>query len=137
MARKKSVNVAQVRALIGPHMGNVSAIAKSLGVRRSTVYARITESPELRGLIEDEREKLLDIAESVLANKVMAGDNDMLKFYLRTQGKSRGYSERSEVRAEVVGYSLDEWRRGIANRRQQAESALDLLEDSDDDLLDE
>lgn len=134
MGRKKSVSVAQVRPLIQTHMGNVSAIARALGVRRSTVYARIAESPDLRGLIEDEREKLLDIAESVLANKVMAGDNDMLKFFLRTQGKKRGYSERSEVHAEVVGYSLDEWRKGAAQRRAQAEAALNLL---DDEPLDE
>ena len=40
---------------------------------------------------------MLDFAESKLFQKIKEGDSTAILFYLKTQGKARGYIERSEV----------------------------------------
>lgn len=130
--KKKSIPIDQIEALLTTNMGNVSAVAKSLKVSRSTLYARIKASPRLERVIADQRETLLDVAESVLAQKVMAGDNDLLKFFLRTQGKRRGYTFEPETPIPVLTYSVEDWRKEQEARRKQAAAAVALLEEDDE-----
>jgi hypothetical protein len=94
MAEK--ITVKQIEELIDAKKGNVSAIARTLKVARNTVYKRIRESSTLQQMLDDARETMLDNAESVLYSKVLAGDVTSLIFFLKTQGKSRGYVERQE-----------------------------------------
>lgn len=96
MARQKKILVNDVRELLGQTKGNVAAIARTLGVTRRTVYNRILESPTLQDELKEARETMLDNAESVLYSKVLDGDMRALMFFLRTQGKDRGYYERRE-----------------------------------------
>lgn len=131
MTKRRDIPVSRIEALLANSMGNVSAVAKSLNVSRSTLYARINESPRLRQVLIDSRETLLDIAESIMAQKIMAGDNDILKFFLRTQGKRRGYTYESESAISVVTYSIDDWRRELEHRRRQADAALAVLDEDE------
>lgn len=76
--------------------GNLSTAAKSLQVERATLYAWI----ELEGLdeaVQEGRNKRLDFAESMLDKGMKDGNMTAIIFYLKTQGKSRGYIERQEV----------------------------------------
>ena len=50
--------------------------------------------PALITALTEARETMLDTAESVLYSKILAGDITALIFFLKTQGKSRGYIER-------------------------------------------
>ena len=93
----KKILVSDVEPHIVPLNGNIAAIARKLGVSRNTVYARIRESVTLQQMLEDARETMLDNAESMLYRKVLDGDNTALIFFLKTQGKSRGYTERQEL----------------------------------------
>jgi len=51
----------------------------------------------LREVYDDARESMLDIGEQSLYTKVEAGDIAALIFFLKTQGKNRGYTERQET----------------------------------------
>lgn len=94
--------VADVEPLIAETKGNVSVIARRLGVSRGTVWNRCLESPRLMQALEDARESMIDNAESVLYKKVLAGeDTTALIFFLKTQGRNRGYVER--VEQQVTG----------------------------------
>ena len=95
MSRKK-ILVADVEPLVDKLNGNVAAIARKLGVTRSTVYARIKESPTLQKRLEDARQTMLDAAENKLHEAVLGGNLTAIIFFLKTQGKDRGYTERSE-----------------------------------------
>ena len=75
---------------------NISLAAKSLGVNRSSLYRFIERSPDLKELITDERESLVDIAESALKSAVVAKEAWAVCFTLKTIGKHRGYVERVE-----------------------------------------
>lgn len=93
----KKASVAQVKPLLEEHDGNISAVARTLGVARDTIYARINESVVLQQALHDARERMLDEAESVLYRKVKEGSTPELLFFLKTQGRSRGYTERTEI----------------------------------------
>lgn len=77
--------------------GNVSAVARDLGVSRPTLYAFIQRHPTLQSALREAREAMLDNAESALYRAVLAGKAWAVCFFLKTQGKGRGYIERAEV----------------------------------------
>lgn len=91
------ITVADVMPLVEPTKGNVAQIARQLGVNRSTVWLRCQESPTLMAALESARESMLDNAESVLYKKVLEGSTVELLFFLKTQGRNRGYVERQEI----------------------------------------
>jgi len=76
--------------------GNLSTAAKSLQVERATLYAWI-EQEGLDEAVQEGRNKRLDFAESMLDKGMKEGNMTAIIFYLKTQGKSRGYIERQEV----------------------------------------
>lgn len=83
--------------LIEKHRGNVSAISRVLKQPRSTIHKLISDDPVLARLLADERERMIDNAEEGLNSAVDKGEAWAVCFTLKTQGKERGYTERSEV----------------------------------------
>ena len=86
-----------VTAAIRDMNGNISAVARRLGVCRQTVYNYIERHPSVKDALVEARETMLDNAESVLYRAVLNGEAWAVCFFLKTQGKSRGYVERQEV----------------------------------------
>ena len=76
--------------------GNLSTAAKSLQVERATLYNWI-EQEGLNEAVQEGRNRRLDFAESMLDKGMKDGNMTAIIFYLKTQGKSRGYIERQEV----------------------------------------
>ena len=66
-------------------------MAQTLRCSRETVYKRLRQSEELRDTLAEAREAALDRAEQFLFEKCEAGDTTALIFFLKTQGRSRGY----------------------------------------------
>jgi hypothetical protein len=93
----KKISVQDVEPLIEITRGNVAAIARNLGVNRGTIWNRCNESPTLMAALTDARESMLDNAESMLYKKVLEGSTPELLFFLKTQGRNRGYVERQEL----------------------------------------
>ena len=80
--------------------GIMSTIANRLNCDWHTADKKIREA-DLLDLLNDEKETLLDLAESKLIQNIQEQDNTAIIFYLKTQGKKRGYIERSEVQNDV------------------------------------
>ena len=95
MATKPTVD--DLRKRIEDAKGNIAAVARAYGVSRGTVYNWIDASAGCRQALDDARETMLDNAESILYKKVLEGSTPELLFFLKTQGRNRGYVERSEV----------------------------------------
>lgn len=123
-----------IAAQVEPQSGNIAAIARALKVDRKTIYNRVNDNPDLRAMIEDAREGMIDNAESKLYANALNGDTTSLIFFLKTQGKRRGYTERHEVtgadggaiETNVVGF--DEV------VRMAREMAMKGSDDADDDI---
>ncbi len=77
--------------------GNVAGAAKTFAVHRSSLQELIGKTPALQQVLRDAREGMKDHAESALYNAVIAGEAWAVCFFLKTQGKDRGYVERQEV----------------------------------------
>ena len=81
----------------GSSGGNISSIARRLGVTRATAYSYMTRWKKVENAIIDEREAMLDFTENQLFKQVQEGNITAIIFTLKTLGKSRGYVERQEV----------------------------------------
>jgi len=78
----------------------VTEIAKKFGVTPRGLRKRIQENPDLQLAQAEEREKLLDTAQSKLGDAVKNGDACAVKFILETWGKSRGFTKMMQVEAK-------------------------------------
>ena len=91
MDNRKRVTDEEIREQIGRRRGNITAVAQTLRCRRQTVSQRLRQSGALRERLAAAREAALDRAEQFLFEKCEAGDTTALIFFLKTQGRSRGY----------------------------------------------
>lgn len=86
----------KVRNAIIKEKGNLSNAAKRLGCVRKTVYNWIEKEPELLTAVDEARDTALDFVENKLMEGIDKGNVTLIIFYLKTQGKGRGYVERIE-----------------------------------------
>lgn len=78
--------------------GGMQALAgKRLGVTRAAVSKRVLQCEELKQLVADQREEMLDEAEVGLRASVRKLEPWAICFTLKTIGKGRGYVERTET----------------------------------------
>ena len=88
--------VGQIEKALCEADGRVRAVALALKTGRSTVYEYLLRYPELKAVQDDAAESALDEAEDKLMKLVRAENLTAIIFFLKTQGKKRGYVERSE-----------------------------------------
>ena len=101
MANKPKFKPEVVIAAIEATHGFVSQTAKLLKCHPDTVRAYARRYASVRKALHEEREKMLDTAELSLYNQVIGGESWAVQFFLKTQGKDRGYTERTEVSGDV------------------------------------
>jgi hypothetical protein len=77
--------------------GFVSEACRLLRCSRKHFYAKLKDFPTVQQALEDEREKRHDWVESKMLKGIEAEVPALIIFYLKTQCRDRGYSERVEV----------------------------------------
>ena len=80
-----------LEALNAAH-GNVSKACEQAGVERRLYYRWRRRDPEFAAEADSIRDEMTDAAEEKLMERIKAGDTQAITFYLKTRGKSRGYS---------------------------------------------
>jgi hypothetical protein len=105
-------------------LGNVTEATAAVGMSRETHYAWLKDDPEYSAAVTSLKNVALDFAESQL-KKLMEGaerqalthdgeivtikdapNTSAIIFYLKTQGKGRGYIERSELSTEIKSINI-------------------------------
>ena len=81
--------------------GNLKLAAQMVGCSREAIRIRSEKVKELQDIINEEREAVIDVAESALYTKTLEGDMRAIEFTLRTIGKHRGYVEKTQN--EITG----------------------------------
>ena len=110
MSKPKQYTAQEFIEAIPGSSGIISTIAKRVGCRWQTAQSYINDYPTIKAAFDAERESLLDIAESVLANNIkvallqqqlgkgtVTADSTDAKWLLSRLGKHRGYAEKQEV----------------------------------------
>lgn len=78
-------------------MGVITTACKNVGIHRSTFYEYYNKDEEFRDEINDVSNIALDYVESKMFKQIEKGNTQLIKFYLATKGKKRGYIERQEI----------------------------------------
>ena len=92
MGRKRKIKEKDLLEKIAGSNGFYSVIAARLHVDWHTVDKAIKDSPAAQEAIKDETETTLDFVEGKAIERIKSGDGAMIRFYLATKGKKRGYT---------------------------------------------
>lgn len=87
--------------------GNIALIQRRLEgkgykISRGCLYKRIQEYPSIKKKIEEEREKVLDLAESTIFNAISNGDAKMALEVLKRLGRERGWGDDIKVDGSIL-----------------------------------
>jgi len=107
-----------------------SAAAIKLGCTAQTVRNYIARYPEIAQAREAIRQDNVDLAETKLLTAVKAGNMTAIIFYLKTQGKDRGYTERVEATGKQGAPIEFESKHNVDWSKVTAEMAQAILEAS-------
>ena len=77
--------------------GLVSVAARKIGCQPGTVRAYIKRYPTVAQVVKDSRESITDLAETRLWAAIDRGEPWAVQFWLRTQARERGYSDRYDL----------------------------------------
>lgn len=99
MGRHRNFKKKDVLDAIDGSYGIVSTVAAKLHCNWHTADEYIKKWPETLQALSDEEESKLDFVEGKAIKKINEGDGAMIRFYLATKGKKRGftYDEKLEV----------------------------------------
>lgn len=83
-------------------LGIVTTACINAGVSRSQFYEWLKNDKEFAMAVEDVEDLQLDFVEGKLLQNVKDNDTQSILFYLKTKGKRRGYTERTEIQADIT-----------------------------------
>ena len=100
MGRKKSIKEKDLLVAIEDSNGFVTTIAARLHCSWHAADNAIKASALALQAIKDEEEKTLDFVEGKAIKKINEGDGAMIRFYLATKGKKRGFTYDEKLEAD-------------------------------------
>ena len=100
MGRKRIVKEKELLAAIEGCRGIISTVAARLHVGWHTAERAINDSEKAREAMSDEEETTLDFVEGKAIQRINEGDGAMIRFYLATKGKKRGFTYDEKLEAD-------------------------------------
>jgi len=87
-------------------LGVVTSACKKVGVGRTTYYDWYNNDPDFKKKVDELQNVALDFAESQLHKQISENNTTATIFYLKTKGKQRGYTDKSELDLTSGGKSI-------------------------------
>lgn len=100
MGRHRNFKKKDVLDAIDGSYGIVSTVASKLHCNWHTADEYIKKWPETLQALSDEEESKLDFVEGKAIKKINEGDGAMMRFYLATKGKKRGFTYDEKLEAD-------------------------------------
>lgn len=96
-------SVDEIADALRRYRGGVHLAARAMGCSPQTIYNRVKKSVTLQKVLDDARGEMLDVTEAKLYEAIMGGAPWAISLYLRTIGRTRGYTDLPEtMRAGVL-----------------------------------
>ena len=99
MAKTNGWEASEVAQALLDARGFTSVAADKLGCTTQTIRNYIKRYRTVAQAKEEARERMKDKAEGMLLENIMSGNVAAQIFYLKTQAKDRGYTEKVEIEA--------------------------------------
>ena len=96
-SKKREDTAQRIIEAIKASNGLLTLAAKKAHVGYTTMWRYTKEFPSVRLAVEEAKETMMDYVEGKLYENIKNGDNACIIFFLKTQGKSRGYIEKQEI----------------------------------------
>lgn len=100
MGRHRNFKKKDVLDAIDGSYGIVSTVAAKLHCNWHTANEYIKKWPETLQALSDEEESKLDFVEGKAIKKINEDDGAMIRFYLATKGKKRGFTYDEKLEAD-------------------------------------
>ena len=100
ISKKREQTAQRIIVALKETKGLLTLAASKAGVSYRTVNRYANEYPLVREAVQEAKESMLDFAEEGLFTEIKARNMTAIIFYLKTQGKHRGYTERQEITGE-------------------------------------
>lgn len=91
----------QIKEQVMKYHGNLTKVGVALGCSRQAVRRLINTDPELKEVLEEARERIIDDVEDSFIKRCKEGDVTSTIFFLKTRGRERGYDQ--DFRADLEG----------------------------------
>lgn len=101
IARADKRDIKKLKTHLTDCMGIITYACKSAGISRNKFYDIRNRNPDFKKWCENLIEKQIDHVEYALFKKIREGDTRAITFFLRTKGRSRGYSEKLELGGKI------------------------------------
>lgn len=99
-SKKRELKALKIITAIKESKGLLTMAARKSGIGYTTLWRYTQDFPSVRQAVEESKESMVDFAEGKLFEKISKGNTASIIFYLKTQGKRRGYIERQEISGE-------------------------------------
>jgi len=100
-SKKREETAARLIKALRESSGLLTVAAAKAGIGYRTACRYVAEFPSVKQASQEAHERMIDFAESKLYQKIKDGDNACIIFYLKTQGKDRGYIEKQQIEGSV------------------------------------
>ena len=97
VSKKRQDTADRIIKALGECQGLLTMAARRAGVSYTTINRYVHDFPSVAQAVHEAKESLLDFAEGKLFTAMKEGNMTAIIFYLKTQGKIRGYIERQEL----------------------------------------
>ena len=97
VSKKRQDTADRIIKALGECQGLLIMAARRAGVSYTTINRYVHDFPSVAQAVHEAKESLLDFAEGKLFTAMKEGNMTSIIFYLKTQGKARGYIERQEL----------------------------------------
>jgi len=94
--KKRDNTAARIVQAISKSNGLLTLAASKAGVSYRTIERYVHDYPSVATAVCEAKETMLDYVEGKLFTQIRDGNTVAILFYLKTQGKARGYIERQE-----------------------------------------
>ena len=121
--KKLDPNKAKMLKCLEKHLGNVSMAAMESGIHRGTHYDWMNDDPTYAAAVKELKNVVIDFYEQALHDRINQGSDTAIIFALKTQGKERGWQEKSELKVEhsYTNLSDEEIAAMLESKRKEAE----------------
>ena len=90
------LNKKKVEEALRETHGNFQLAGRKLNCTRQAIHRYVDKYPDLQVIVQEERDAVIDVAESALQRAVLNGEPWAIALTLKTIGKKRGYVEKTE-----------------------------------------